>query len=80
MSLLFIIGTMMVGRQIHYMLNTDLGFNKDAIVSIDIPRDRPKNRKDVLATEIRNLAGVRQVSLNTADPETLYHMMLGTSL
>jgi ABC-type antimicrobial peptide transport system permease subunit len=79
-SLLFIIGTMMVGRQIHYMLNTDLGFNKDAIVSIDIPRDRPKNRKDVLATEIRNLAGVRQVSLNTADPETLYHMMLGTSL
>jgi putative ABC transport system permease protein len=79
-SLLFIIGTMMVGRQIRYMLNTDLGFNKDAIVTIDLPRDQPNNQKDVLATEIRNLAGVRQVSLNTADPETLYHFMLGTSL
>ena len=79
-SLLFIIGTMMVGRQIHYMLNTDLGFTKDAIVTIDIPLDQPKNRKDVLATEIRKLAGVRQVSLNTADPQTQYHDFLGTLL
>ena len=79
-SLLFIIGTMMVGRQLHYMLNTDLGFKKDAIVTIDIPGGQPNNRKDVLANEIRHLAGVRQVSLNTADPESVNHMMLGTSL
>jgi putative ABC transport system permease protein len=79
-SLLFIIGTIMVGRQIHFMLNTDLGFNKDAIVSIDIPWGQPNNRKDVLATEIRQLAGVRQVSLNTADPESVRHMMLGAHL
>ncbi len=79
-SLLFIIGTLVVGRQIHFMLNNDLGFNKDAIVSIDIPRDQPNNRKEVLSAEIRNLAGVRQVSLNTADPETPNHYMFGTSL
>ncbi|HEY4062987.1 MAG TPA: ABC transporter permease [Puia sp.] len=80
LSLLFIIGTMMVGRQIHYMLNTDLGFTKDAIVTIDLPREQPKNLKDVFANEIRRLADVRQVSLNTADPESLRHMMLGTGL
>jgi putative ABC transport system permease protein len=79
-SLLFIIGTMMVGRQIHFMLNTDLGFNKDAIVTIDIPRDQPNNRKDVFATEIRHVAGVRQVSLNTADPESLNHEFFGIGL
>jgi len=79
-SLLFIIGTMMVGRQIRFMLNTDLGFNKDAIVTIDIPWGQSNNQKDVLATEIRNLAGVRQVSLNTADPQTLHHEFLGTGL
>jgi putative ABC transport system permease protein len=79
-SLLFIIGTMMVVRQIHYMLNTDLGFNKDAIVSIDLPRDQPNNRKDVLATEMRQLAGVQKVSLNTANPQTSNHEFLGTSL
>jgi len=79
-SLLFIIGTMMVGRQIHYMLNTDLGFNKDAIVTIDLPRDQPQNRKDVLAAEVRHLAGVQQVSLNTASPQSTSHMMFGTLL
>ncbi|HXB91811.1 MAG TPA: ABC transporter permease [Puia sp.] len=79
-SLLFIIGTLMVGRQIHYMLNTDLGFNKDAILTIDIPRDQPNNRKDVLAAEIRHLTGVRQVSLNTADPQSLQHEFLGMQL
>jgi ABC-type antimicrobial peptide transport system permease subunit len=79
-SLLFIIGTMMVGRQIHFMLNTDLGFNKDAIVTIDLPRDQPQNRKAVLATAIRQLAGVQQVSLNTSSPQSTNHMMLGTFL
>ena len=79
-SLLFIIGTMMVSRQIHFMLNTDLGFNKDAIVTIDLPWGQPNNRKDVFATEIRHLAGVRQVSLNTADPQSLHHEFMGTRL
>jgi putative ABC transport system permease protein len=79
-SLIFIIGTLMVGRQIHFMLSTDLGFNKDAIVTIDIPRDQPKNREDVFATEIRHVAGVQQVSLNTADPESLNHEFLGMGL
>jgi putative ABC transport system permease protein len=78
--LLFIIGTMMVGRQIRYMLNTDLGFNKDAIVTIDIPWGQPNNQKHVLATEIRHLAGVRQVSLNTADPQSLDHEFFGMHL
>ncbi|WP_431215888.1 ABC transporter permease [Puia sp. P3] len=50
-SLVFIIGTMMVGRQIRYMLNTDLGFDKDAIVSIDLPREQPKNLKSVLGRQ-----------------------------
>jgi ABC-type antimicrobial peptide transport system permease subunit len=80
LSLLFIIGTMMVGRQIHYMLNTDLGFKKDAIVTIDLPWGQPKNLKEVFATEVGHLAGVRQISLNTADPQSRQHMMLGTPL
>ncbi|HEY4063684.1 MAG TPA: ABC transporter permease [Puia sp.] len=72
-SLLFIIGTTMVGRQIHYMINTDLGFKKDAIVTIDLPWDQPKNRKAVLATGIEGLSGVRQTGLSTASPEAGDH-------
>ncbi|HTI10604.1 MAG TPA: ABC transporter permease [Puia sp.] len=72
-SLLFIIGTIMVGRQIHYMLNTDLGFKKDAIALIDLPWRQPQNRKTELAAEIRRLAGVQRVSLSTASPEAAGH-------
>jgi putative ABC transport system permease protein len=72
-SLLFIIGTMMVGKQIHYMLNTDLGFKKDAIVTIDLPWDQPKNQRTVLVTELRRLAGVQQASLSTASPQSARH-------
>jgi hypothetical protein len=72
-SLLFIIGTIMVGRQIHYMLNTDLGFKRDAIVLIDLPWGQPQNRKTVLAAEIQRLAGVRQVSLSMVSPEAAGH-------
>lgn len=79
-SLLFIIGTLIVGRQVHYMLNTDLGFTKEAILSIDLPRHQKDNRKDLLATSIRNLPGVEQVSLNTADPESVNHYLFRTSI
>jgi len=72
-SLLFIIGTTMVGRQIHYMLNTDLGFKKDAIVMIDLPWRQPQNKKTLLAAEIQRLVGVRQASLGSASPEAAGH-------
>jgi putative ABC transport system permease protein len=72
-SLLFIMGTIMVGRQIHFMLNSDLGFKKDAIVMIGLPWNQPRNRKTVLARELERLAGVRQVSLSTAGPEASGH-------
>ena len=74
-SLLFIIGTLMVVRQIHYVLNTDLGFKKDAIVMIDLPFRAPPNLKTVYAGEISKLSGVQQVSLSTAGPEAAGHGM-----
>jgi putative ABC transport system permease protein len=72
-SLIFIIGTMMVGRQIHFMLNTDLGFKKDAIVTIDLPGDQPRNLKAVLAAEVSRLAGVQQISVGQGSPEAGGH-------
>jgi putative ABC transport system permease protein len=67
-SLIFIIGTMMVGRQIHYMINTDLGFKRDAIVTVRLPGG-PGNARTMLATEISRITGVRQVSLSSNSPE-----------
>jgi putative ABC transport system permease protein len=71
-SLVFIIGTIMMGRQIHYMINTDLGFKKDAIVTIGLP-GAPGNQKAALATEIGRIAGVSQVCISTNSPGARGH-------
>src|SRR5699024_6127747 len=34
----FVIGAFIIGSQINFMINTDLGFQKDAVVTIDLPR------------------------------------------
>jgi hypothetical protein len=72
-SLGFIIATMVVGRQMHYMLNTDLGFNKDAILNIDLPGDQGKAKKKVFAEQVAQLAGVQRVSLSNGSPEAKDH-------
>jgi len=68
-SLFFIIATIVVGRQIHYMLNKDLGFTKDAIVNINLDEINPNLQytdadNEIFAGKIRKLAGVSMVSLN----------------
>ena len=69
-SLIFIMGTVIVTRQLHYVLNTDLGFDKDAIVSFRALG--PVRQRDVLAQELRALPGIAIVSLNRQLPETRY--------
>ncbi|HXB08521.1 MAG TPA: ABC transporter permease, partial [Puia sp.] len=72
-SLLFIIATMVVGRQMNYMLNTDLGFNRDAILSVELPWGQPRNKKAVLATAFSQLSGVEKVSLTSSSPASEDH-------
>jgi hypothetical protein len=33
----FIIAAFIVGQQLHYMLNKDLGFDKEAVITVDVP-------------------------------------------
>ena len=58
-SLVFIIGTLMVSRQLNFMRNTDLGFSTDAIVSLRTGR---LGEGDVLAQKLRQLPGIEQVT------------------
>ncbi len=68
-SLLFIIGTLVIGRQITFMLHHDLGFRSDAIIefSTDESRDSVSKVK-VLEAEIRQLPGVIDVSRANMPP------------
>jgi putative ABC transport system permease protein len=72
-SLIFIIGTMIIGRQIHYMLNTDLGFDHDAIVIVRANQDRPNHKRAVLAQKFRELTGVELVARHTEPPTAKGH-------
>lgn len=64
-SLVFIIGTIMIGRQLTFMRDKDLGFSTDAIVLIDTQHDEASA---VLAQKIRQLSGVDRVAMQWFPP------------
>ncbi len=66
-SILLIVGTMVMYRQIKYMLNKDVGFNKEQLIVI--------NRAEALGTKmkafkdvVKNIPGVVNISSSTAIP------------
>jgi putative ABC transport system permease protein len=71
-SLAFIIATVVVARQLHYVLNTDLGFDKDAIITIDT--DDPVGDREVLAQQLREVPGIEVVSSNGGTPQSSFHL------
>lgn len=65
----FVICTLLVSKQIHYALNKDLGFNKEAILSFDIPhRDTVPAHRVQLLQQIKNIAGVQNASMGFQPP------------
>lgn len=66
----FLIGVLIVEKQIHYAVNKDMGFRKNAIINFHVPIDfaNPNNKKYTLKKEIAKLAGVQQVSLGYQTP------------
>lgn len=59
----FIMGTVLVGKQIHYALHKDLGFKKDAIVLVDAPsKDRQKGNNALFMEKLKAIPQVELVS------------------
>jgi len=72
-SLIFIIGTLIVARQIHFVLNTDLGFDHDAIVNLWSGPDGTAHRRSVLAQKLREMTGVKIVARSKGTPLAAGH-------
>jgi ABC-type antimicrobial peptide transport system permease subunit len=77
-SLVFIIATLIIGNQIRYMLNQDMGFTKDAIINISTDGNYPRAQVKLLADRLKGLSEVQMVSLNYGPPADLGHS--GTSI
>jgi predicted permease len=77
-SLIFIIGTIIIARQIHFVLNGDLGFDHDAIVIVRAQQDKPEHRRAVLAAKFREIPEVEMVARHVEAPTAMGHP--GTSI
>ena len=67
----FLIVVVVIGKQIHYVMNKDLGFRKDAIISFRIPDGFTagiKSHKSVLFNNLKQLGGVKDISISTGPP------------
>lgn len=71
-SLIFIIGSLVIGRQIQYMRNADKGFTTDAILTLNAWGSKP-GQMPVLARNIRQIAGVKDVILQGSAPMGFAH-------
>ena len=77
-SLVFIIGALIVGKQIHFMLNSDMGFDKNAIINLRPGREETPDKKILLAQKLKQIPGVTDVSLHAEPPAAERHG--GTSI
>jgi putative ABC transport system permease protein len=66
-SILLIVGTMIMYRQIKYMLNKDLGFKKEQLIVINRAEALGKKMKSFKET-VKNIPGVVNISSSTAIP------------
>ena len=73
-SLLFIIGSLVVGRQVRYMRSADPGFNSDRVVTVDYPEAGPGQMR-LYAEEASKLPGVTQAILQGNAPMGREHPM-----
>jgi putative ABC transport system permease protein len=66
----FIIGTLLVSRQISYALNKDLGFKRDAILYFRTNYREEAAKKPVLLDKLRAIPGVALVSISNNPPSS----------
>jgi len=59
----FIIGTIIVSKQIHYALNANLGYKKDAIINIETPWNENSDKRFVLLNKIKAIPEVQMATL-----------------
>ncbi|HVU55238.1 MAG TPA: ABC transporter permease [Puia sp.] len=67
----FIIGTIVVAKQIHYSLTQDLGFKKNAVVTLQASWNAPLANKDLLLNKLQSIPGITMISLSNNPPTSI---------
>ncbi|TSJ43037.1 FtsX-like permease family protein [Mucilaginibacter corticis] len=64
-SQMLIVGTLIVASQMDFFRNQDLGFNKDAVISVNMPMPE---KREVFQQELTSLPGVKECSMSSGAP------------
>lgn len=66
----FVIGVFVVNKQVHYELQKDMGFRKEAIVDFNIPSSYADavRRKTLLRDELKKIPGIENISIGNQSP------------
>ncbi len=65
----FIIATLLVGRQINFLLSKDMGFKTEAVVTVYSPRsERGLEKKERFLQKLKTIPQIKQLSLGGAPP------------
>ena len=80
-SLVFIIGSIVIAKQIRYMRNSDKGFNTDSVITVNHWGPPPQEKLRVLAQRLKTIPGVDKVLLQSHAPmgfaqmtSTIFHV------
>lgn len=68
LTIVMIVSTIVIGRQLHFIATKDIGFNKDRLMVIDINSGDVRRQFRVIKDEFSKIAGVRQVAVSTRVP------------
>jgi predicted permease len=61
-SIILIVATLVISKQITYAVNGDLGFEKESIVMFDIPSNTKPTTLNTLKARLKNITGIQEVS------------------
>lgn len=65
----FVMGTLLVSSQLHYILNKDLGFKKDAVLYINTPYSQMNtDSRQVFANKLAAIPQIAQISMGSSPP------------
>jgi putative ABC transport system permease protein len=64
----FLIGTLLVTKQISFVLSKDLGFRREAIVYFYTNFHEPVQKEDLLVQQLRELPGIAMISVASNPP------------
>jgi putative ABC transport system permease protein len=73
-SLIFITGTLIISKQMEFIRTRDLGFTANAVINIDLPRERAGKSKKLFTEKLRQLPTVADLSIEYTTPMRDGHM------